>query len=30
MSVPLATATPADVFYVVQSSGPLGQRERLM
>jgi hypothetical protein len=27
MSVPRATATPADVFYVVQSSGLLGQRE---
>jgi hypothetical protein len=27
MSVPLTTATPADVFYVVQSSGSLGRRE---
>jgi hypothetical protein len=27
MSVPLAVVTPADVFYVVQSSGLLGQRE---
>ena len=27
MSVPVATATPADVFYVVQSSGLLGRRE---
>lgn len=27
MSVPLAAAAPADVFYVVHSSGVLGQRE---
>jgi len=27
MSVPRAVATPADVFYVVQSSGLLGHRE---
>jgi hypothetical protein len=27
MSVPLAAATPTDVFYVVQSSGLPGQRE---
>jgi len=27
MSVPLAAATPADVFYVVQSSGLPGRRE---
>ncbi|HEY8054057.1 MAG TPA: hypothetical protein VIE42_14805 [Steroidobacteraceae bacterium] len=27
MSVPLAVVTPADVFYVVESSGRLGQRE---
>jgi hypothetical protein len=27
MSVPVAAATPADVFYVVQSSGVPGQRE---
>jgi len=27
MSIPLAVPTPTDVFYVVQSSGLLGQRE---